>query len=159
MPDWLSHILIGLILSEALGIKKKSLVVLGSLLPDFIVKFYLFSYFIHIPPYILNFTSTFHTIFMGFIITAFIAPLFVYDIKKTYLYLNLGYATHIIFDSMTRHFIGGEMLLFPFTDKMFSFGVFWANEYYYVLIPAIIIYLGIMLFKKINSGKRMPASN
>ena len=45
MPDWLSHIIIGLIFAELFNINKKGLVVLGSLLPDFIVK-------INLPPFL-----------------------------------------------------------------------------------------------------------
>ena len=38
MPDLMSHLLIGLIIAELFNVKKKSLVLLGTLVPDLLPK-------------------------------------------------------------------------------------------------------------------------
>ena len=84
MPDWLSHILIGLIIAELLNINKKGLIVLGSLLPDFFAKFYLLSFFFPVPDSLLFISKLYHSPIIGLVLPALIVPLFNYDWKKTY---------------------------------------------------------------------------
>jgi len=139
MPDWLSHILIGLVFAELLNIDKKSLVVLGSLLPDFIAKIYLFSLFFPVNDILLFVTTLYHSPIMGLIIPGLVAPLFRYNRKKTYIYVMLGFMLHIIADSFTTGFNGGVML-YPFSHSFFSFNVFWANEFWIILVGSIIAY-------------------
>jgi len=49
MPDWISHILIALIIVELFNLKLKSLVLLGSILPDFFFKISTLGLFFNIP--------------------------------------------------------------------------------------------------------------
>ena len=49
MPDLITHVLIGLIICELFNIRRKSLVILGSVLPDLVLKISLLSFFIDFP--------------------------------------------------------------------------------------------------------------
>ena len=49
MPDLITHIIVGLILAKLLRVKKKSLVLLGAILPDMIYKLSLLGLFFDIP--------------------------------------------------------------------------------------------------------------
>lgn len=71
MPDWLSHILIGLIAAEVFNIDKKGLVTLGSLLPDFAVKVYLLSFFFPVNGNILFVSSLYHSQSWGLLFRGF----------------------------------------------------------------------------------------
>src|SRR3989344_5938182 len=53
MPDWISHILIALIIVELFNLKLKSLVLLGSILPDFFFKISTLGLFFYIPTILL----------------------------------------------------------------------------------------------------------
>ena len=139
MPDWISHILIGLIVCGIFKIRKKGLVVLGSLLPDFIVKINLLSAFFHVNDSLLFVTRLYHSPIMGFIIPALIAPLFKYDFKKTYFYIFLGFMLHLFADSFTRHYNDG-VLLYPLSRSFFSFNLFWPEQYWLVLFGTIFAY-------------------
>jgi len=77
MPDWMSHLIIGLILAELFNVRKKSLVVLGAFMPDLIAKLDLVLFYFNIKTFA-SF-SYFHTPLMCFLISILIAPLFRYD--------------------------------------------------------------------------------
>lgn len=146
MPDWLSHILIGLIAAEILNIDKKSLVVLGSLIPDFIVKINLLPAFFHVNDNLLFVTRLYHSPVMGLIIPALIVPLFKYNWKKTYLFVTLGFMLHLFADSFTKHFNDG-ILLYPFSTGFFSFNVFWPEQYWIATLISLAAYILIKLVK------------
>lgn len=151
MPDWISHIIIGLIFAELFKIDKKGLVVLGSLLPDFIVKISILSFFFHINSNFLFITALYHSPVMGLIIPGLIVPLFKYNWKKTYFYVTSGYMLHIFADSFTRYYING-ILFFPFSYDLFSFGILWAEQYWVVAIISILAYVAIRLYKNFYKG-------
>ncbi len=127
MPDWISHVLIALIIAELFNIKKKSLLVLGSLLPDFITKVYLLNYFVHLPlvfdtvPFLLHFYLP--AVMVG-MLTAFIL-------------IPLGTILHLTVDFTTRHF---------FNDEWYK--IFWEDEYWKVLVLVVIVYLLIVMLKQ-----------
>lgn len=146
MPDWISHIIIGLIFAEIFNIEKKGLVVLGSLLPDFVVKIYILSFFFHVNDNLLFVSKLYHAPIMGLIIPALLVPLFEYGWKKTYLYVMAGFMLHIFADSFTRHYSDG-ILLYPFSNSFFSFNVFWAEQYWIIMVASILAYLLIKLYK------------
>lgn len=146
MPDWITHILIGLIVAELFNIKKKSLVVLGSLLPDFISKIYLLSFFFPLNDKLLFVTTLYHSPIMGLVIPGIITLLFKYDWKQTYFYIMIGFMLHLFADSFTGGYDGG-VLLYPFSYGFFSFNIFWANQFWMILIGAIVVYSVIKLVK------------
>lgn len=153
MPDWVSHILIGLIFVELFNIDKKGLVVLGSLLPDFVVKIYLLSFFFPVNETLLFVSALYHSPIMGLIIPGLLVPFFKYDWKKTYIFITLGFMLHLLADSFTGGY-GNGILLYPFSYGFFSFNVFWANQYWIILIGSIIAYAIIKFIKnKISENK------
>lgn len=151
MPDWISHILIGLIIAELFNVEKKSLVLLGSLLPDLVVKVYLLSFFVPVNDTLIFVTSLYHSPIMGFVIPGLITPLFKYDWKKTYLYLVVGFMFHLLADGLTGGYNSG-ILIYPFSHGFFSFNIFLANQYWIILILSLAIYIVIKLVK-INAQK------
>ena len=154
MPDWLTHILIALIISGLLGVKKKSLVVLGALLPDLIVKSSLLGFFVHLPNTFNYMIGAFHTPIMSFLLSMAIAPLFKFDYLKTLLLINIGLVSHISADLLMRHFDGGQMLFYPFSFKPYTLNVLWAEKYYLVLVPALVLYLLIKYYRHLQIPQR-----
>ena len=146
MPDWLSHILIGLIFAELFNIDKKGLVLLGSLLPDFLVKINLLPLFFHVNENLIFVTRLYHSPVMGLIIPAVIAPLFRYHWKKTYLFVMLGFMLHLFADSFTKHYSDG-ILLYPFSHGFFSFNVFWPEQYWIIMVGSLVAYIAIKIVK------------
>ncbi|MBS3096152.1 metal-dependent hydrolase [Candidatus Woesearchaeota archaeon] len=146
MPDWLSHIIIGLLVAEVFNIDKKGLVVLGSLLPDFVVKINLLPAFFHVNDNLLFVTRLYHSPVMGLIIPAIIAPLFKYDWRRTYIYIMLGFMLHLFADSFTRHYYDG-ILLYPISNGFFSFNVLWPEQYWIILIVSLVAYALVKLIK------------
>ena len=146
MPDWLSHIIIGLIFAELFNINKKGLVVLGSLLPDFIVKINLLPAFFHVNGSLIFIAWLYHSPVMGIIIPGLIAPLFKYNWRKTYLFIALGFMLHLVADSFTKHYNDG-ILLSPFSNGFFSFDVFWPEQYWVITIASLAVYSIIKLVK------------
>ena len=146
MPDLLSHLIIGLILAELFNIKKKSLVVLGAIVPDLLSKFHLIYLYFGLPPYI-SFVS-FHTPFMAFLLSILIAPLFRYDKLKTILFFNLGSMSHFLSDLTIKHFtITGTRLFFPISNQNYTLNLIWPEQSIYVLIASLFIYVVIKIFK------------
>ena len=146
MPDWISHILIGLIFAEIFSIRKKGLVVFGSLLPDFAVKVHLFGAFFHVSDKLAFVTQLYHSPVMGLIIPGLAVPFFRYDWKKTYLFITSGFMLHLFADSFTRLYHDG-ILLYPFSYGYFSFGLLWPEQYWIVIIAYLAVYVLIKLAK------------
>jgi hypothetical protein len=149
MPDWISHILIGLIFAELFNIKKKGLVVLGSLLPDFLAKIYLLSFFAPINDNLLFVTHLYHSPLMAFIIPGLLTPLFRYNWKETYFLTASGFLLHIMADGLGKYFTDSTegILLYPFSYKFFSLNLLWPEQYWIVLIASLAVYLLIRFVK------------
>lgn len=154
MPDWLSHILIGLTVAELFNIDKKGLVVLGSLLPDFIVKVNLLSAFFHVSDNLLFVARLYHSPVMGLIIPALIVPLFKYDWKKAYIFIALGFMLHLFADSFTRQYYNG-LLLYPLSTGFFSFHVFWPEQYWIIMVSSLAAY-ALVKFIKYQFSSKIP---
>ena len=152
MPDWLSHIIIGLLVAEIFNIDRKGLVVLGSLLPDFVVKINLLSAFFHVNDKLLFATRLYHSPVMGLIIPALVVPLFKYDWRKTYIFIVLGFMLHLFADSFTKHYSDG-ILLYPLSHGFFSFNVFWPEQYWMVTLSSLIAYALVKFIKYKFSSK------
>ena len=152
MPDWMSHLVVALILSEIFNIKKKSLVIFGVLLPDILSKGYLLLFYLDIPNSI-SFIS-FHTPFMAFLMSILIVPFFRYNKVKTVLYFNIGCLSHFVIDMLNKHFTNiGTRIFYPLSNKNYSLGMVWPDDFLLFLIPSIIIYLSILIFKKYSKNK------
>lgn len=158
MPDWVSHILIGLIICEVYDINKKSLVLLGTLLPDFIGRIYLVGLILSLPPgiqdYIIWFGMPGHTLIGMFLLALAATPLFNYDFKKTLQLISIGLTSHILADLTTKHFMGGITIFFPFTAKNYTLNVLWQEQFYIVLISSALVLLLIKGVKRKGVKKR-----
>lgn len=149
MPDWLSHVLIALILCGLINIDKKSLVVLGTLLPDIVIKLGLLGIFISLPVFFYDFVSVFHTPIVVFLLSIIIAPIFRYNRLRTLILINFGSVQHFLADLTMKHFEGGIPLLFPFSSKLYSLNLIWPEESLFVLVWVFVIYLIILVHKRV----------
>lgn len=148
MPDWLSHMLIGLILAELFRVKKKSVVMLGAILPDLVVKISLIGLFIHLPAWFRYFVIHSHVPVICILMTLFIALVFRYDQVRILLWMNLGVLSHFISDLTMKHFTGGMLLFFPFTIKEYSLNLFWADYSLILVLPLLAVYLVLLYYNK-----------
>jgi len=144
MPDWISHILLGLIIAEISNTNKKSLVVLGSILPDIVLKTYTISLLTPIP---LNFLFWFfyplHTVAGIILLSLLITQLFKYDPKKAFMLIFAGALSHILLDMTTKPMVYNiqGLLLFPFSWKAYSLGLFYSEQYWIVAIILLFAYI------------------
>ena len=153
MPDWLTHVVIGLVIIEIFSIKKKSLILLGTILPDILPKIALLKMFIHLPVK-LTFFKSFHTPFIMFLGILIIAPIFRYNYKKVVLLLSTGALTHFITDAMLKSFIGGMNLFYPFSLGQFRINLIWPEKSYLILLPTLLFYFLIIIYKNHCKYKR-----
>ena len=156
MPDWLSHILLALIICEIFKIKKKSLVVLGALLPDFLLKLYILNIFTNMPNNLYWLLVPFHTPFSLIIMTFLIIPFFKYSWKKAYILIAIGWISHILLDLTIADFTKKYMLiLFPFSWEGYEINLIWQQQYYFILIPLFLVYI-ILLLRNRKKHKIKP---
>lgn len=149
MPEWLTHALLGLVVAEIFGIRKKSIVILGALLPDILVKLVLLRLFLPIPNIDYSILGSGHTPFVFLLFSILICPLFHYDYLKIIMWLNVGALSHFLADATLHHiFDGGVRLFYPLTTKMYTLSLIWPNDTYWLAIFLIFVYLGIIGFKK-----------
>ncbi len=141
MPDWLTHIVIALVFAEIFSVRKKSVVLLGAVLPDVLVKLTLLELFIPIPNWNYTFLSAFHVPLVLFLVILLLAPLFRYKYSAIVGWLSLGALTHFASDALLRHFQGGVALFYPFSLDKYSLNWVWPDQSYFILIPALIAYI------------------
>lgn len=154
MPDWVTHIVIALLFAEAFDVPKKSIVLFGAILPDIFPKLVLLRLFTPLPLGDLGFLKAFHTPFVLFLVIMLIALLFRYNYLKIVLWLSLGAVTHFFADSLLKHFTGGVNLLFPLSLEHYTLNLVWPNHSFIILIPTILVYFSLLIFKK-YSGRRL----
>lgn len=141
MPDWITHILSALIIAELLPIKRKSLLVLGVLLPDFLSKLYLLNMFIPLPLWLTARAFAFHTIIPLILASILTTFLFYKHQKEALILIPAGALLHLLLDATTKHY---------FYNPWWAF--FWADQYWIVMIILALTYLAIKLFKS-NTNK------
>ena len=160
MPDWIGHILIALILAEIFGIKRKSLAVVGAVLPDVLVKLELISIFLPVDKYALTWIfNPLHTPLGMILFSVLLLPLFRAEQVRVYTLLFIGWGSHLLADFVfNKHiFIGQNMLLFPFSWSNYEIGLVWPDQYYLILGPLVLIY-GIILIHKYYKSTRDSSS-
>lgn len=137
MPDWISHILVALIIGQLFSIRKKSLLVLGAILPDILGKSKLLNLFFDDIPFIVTMISGYgHMVFPSLLVAMFIALFFIYPYFKTFLIIAIGDISHFLADGTSKSFTYNGYL-----------PVLWHDQYYIFLISALLIYA---LLKKFN---------
>lgn len=171
MPDWLTHLVIGLILIEVVtlisvwntkdntkqknwGRGWKSLILFGTILPDILSKLLLVEKWIPLPEGFSVLTA-FHSPFFLALFMLLIAPLFRLSYRIVVLALGLGTASHILSDLLLHHLdpASGIMLFYPFSFGRFSLGLIWPEQSYLIFIPLLVVYGGIILVKSIKKSK------
>ena len=152
MPDWFTHVLIGLIIAEVFSVRKKSLVLIGTIIPDILPKLVLLRLFIPIPSINYTVLKAFHTPFVIFIAILLIAPLFKYSYKKVVALMGAGALSHLLADAALRHFAGGVRLLYPISMRKYAFNFFWPNESFIIMVPLLIIYITIVAMHRKNAN-------
>jgi len=155
MPDWITHILIGLIIAEVFNIKRKSLVVIGSILPDILVKLELVSVLTPVDKYAITWLfNPLHTPIGMILFSLLLVPLFNLGRYKIYFLLFIGWASHLLSDLINKHvLLGQNLLLFPFSWKNFELGLIWPDEYYILLLPLALTYCVILIHKYYKNTK------
>lgn len=138
MPDWLTHVMFGLLLCEVFRIKYKSLVLIGSLLPD-------------IPrllPHLFGETYSsywslqpLHTPIGAILLSISVSSLFN---KKAIVPLLLGVSSHFLLDLTIWRLGGGLLVFFPFSWKGYSLDLLWPEQFY---IPLFFSLLFLFIYK------------
>lgn len=145
MPDWLSHLVVGLIIAELFNVRKKSLVLLGALLPDVLTKLSLAFFYMDAAK---NFTlSSFHTPVMCFLIAIAITPLFKYNRLKVFYLVSIGVISHFLADLTLKHLTGGMRLFFPFSSNTYILNWMWPEQSFYFILVSLAVYLFILIYK------------
>ncbi|MBS3122416.1 metal-dependent hydrolase [Candidatus Woesearchaeota archaeon] len=156
MPDLITHVLIGLIICELFNIRRKSLVILGSVLPDLVLKISLLSFFIDFPMKEIKWLLIpFHTPVGLILLTIIIILFFRGEYILNFLLISLGWALHLAADLTNKEvFINQMLLLYPISWKSYELNIFWSNQYWYLMIISLAIYLLIIFIKRILRRKK-----
>lgn len=154
MADWLTHILIGLIVIGVLGLRyalvkeQRVLVLVGSILPDLGNFTMLMG---ELGAKLSPFFEAVHTP-LGFL---FLAGVLSYGFKREwaktgFLLILLGGLLHIAADLLIVSLDGKVMLLFPFSLEKFSLNVFRQGEFVYlgvVFLLAMVVFISVRLYR------------
>ena len=148
MPDWTTHVIAGWITGKATKMNV-ALVVIGSLLPD-LVKIQLI--FIKLKVNTHGFFDPLHTPVGTLLVALLIATLFP-AVKKAFLFLVAGAATHYFLDFFLEHVTGGMKLLFPFSWEEYQIHLIPSDNYWVTVVALIIGTIFYLIFKKDGKGK------
>lgn len=146
MSDWITHLGTTYFVARLLSIKDLRLILLGAILPDIPTILIVLGSILDVDaPWILPCFESFHTPFMLFLVITAISLLNV-NFKRCFLLIAFGSLLHILLDLFQTEF-GGELLLYPFSFKQYSFNLFWTESIIGVsLIVLSTILLVIALF-------------
>lgn len=157
MPEWGTHVIVGLLLAEIFKVKKKSVVLVGAILPDIFVKLTLMRLFIPIPNLDYSMLGAFHVPFVFFLSSLLLAPLFHERYASIVLWLNLGAASHFLTDALLRHLAeGGVRLLYPLSLDYYTLSLFWPEQSYWLGILAAPLYGILIALKKYRLKRAIP---
>ena len=155
MPDWISHIFIGLTICELFNVKKKSLVLIGTLLPDLLIKMHLLELIIPVKGNKIYWAMLpYHSPAGAVLITLLIVQLFKFNRLKAFLLVTVGWVSHLVADLTNKHMLEGGMRLFlPLSWKYMEFGITWAEQYYINMGVTALIYLIVVIIKNVLIAK------
>ncbi len=152
MPDLLSHLLFGLIACELANPKKKGLILLGTVFPDLITKIFLFGFIVNLPKELASALALFHS-FIPLFLVVILVGLFFKDYFSAIYLIGVGALSHILLDVLNTHYIVGIRLFLPFSWRYFRIDGFWPDQYIWILIPFLIVYIFIRVYKRLKTGK------
>jgi len=147
MPDWITHVAAAYFLAYGLKAEKKSLVVLGGLLPDLITKFTVFFRYVLPPDKLVGF-DIFHTPLVALLVAITIAPVFSFDYRKSVALISAGIASHFLLDSLQGPV--GYMVLWPFSWESYTLGIIWSENLTPLAVTLLIV--GIIIIRKIKKN-------
>ncbi len=132
MPDLFTHITSALVFSESLSIKRRSILLLGSILPD--AKVFLYPVVISISGLsdATAFIIPIHSPAGSLLLACFISSLFAgKEFKGVFTLLTAGVAIHFLLDAMMYPLSGIEhyLLLFPFSWSIAGVNLPWLTDY------------------------------
>jgi len=149
IPDWLTHSLIGWITSKPTKLDA-GLLVIGSLIPDISKISLVFSLFNKNYAYFLN---PIHTP-IGALLIAVLFALFFHNIKKAFIPLIIGIATHFILDLFLLNVSGGMPFVFPFSWDEWQLNLIRSDDYSMTILAvlaALVIYIIYFYYEKRKS--------
>ena len=136
MPDWISHLLFGLIICHLFGIKKRSLVLLGSILPDLVGKIKMLNYLSPgSPDWVIPLSNFWHTPLPSIISALLVALFFSYPYLEAAILIILGDISHLLADGATKSFLFDGYL-----------PLLWADQYYIAILVLGITYILLLYF-------------
>jgi membrane-bound metal-dependent hydrolase YbcI (DUF457 family) len=152
MPDLLTHIMAGYMVSDIRGYDK-ALFLLGSVLPDAKITYRLFEPFMS-DQMSYSFFYVFDTPIV-FLPLALMLSVFFNDRIEAFKCFSLAVLLHLALDSLQYKFGGGVPLLYPLSFQRFSLGLFWQDQYYLVVL-AFLILISLVGIRKIRDGSDGP---
>ncbi|MEE8403207.1 MAG: hypothetical protein V3R93_05595 [Candidatus Hydrothermarchaeaceae archaeon] len=128
MPDWISHLLIGYIAINLMGIKNRKVVYIGTLLPDVFKIYTPISQIFGIESeLILNFFAPPHTVF-GVLLTGLFISSFFGEWRRAYALVLLGAFSHLAADSLLYPWGSDMWSLYPLWIGDLGTGIFWSGS-------------------------------
>jgi len=148
MPDWITHVIVGLILCEIFDLKPRSLVLLGSVLPDIILKIDLLRLLIHHDFEMYWYLIPGHSPIGVLLFALFIAMFFRMNQYKFIYLVSIGFMSHFLLDLMNKHYlVGQQLLLFPFSWKYLELGIMWYEYFWIGILVSGILYIMVKITK------------
>lgn len=127
MPDWITHISVAFLIT--LGIKEnRSLVILGSVLPDAVKFSFFLSFLSSFNPFVV-----FHTALGTLLFAALLSTFFDTAWKRGFSLILLGSASHLLLDSLHGPYGDYYWFLWPIWTGYTNFGFIWHDSY----LPAL----------------------
>ena len=143
MPDELTHVLIPLMMAWGMKLENPSLLVFGGILPDILAKTVSLGGFIYLGSDTTKFLFFGHTIPAIIIASLFFSGLFALPYMRTALTIFYGAVIHLLLDGIQHTFVSHT-----------SYAFIWPEQYYLILIPTIILFCLIFLWRKKNAHKQ-----
>ncbi len=149
MPDLFSHIMLALIICEFAKVKKKSLVIIGAVIPDVLSKWASLISIYNLNVSILyKLLFPFHMPLGSFIVLSIAMLVFDYNYKSSIKLGSIGLASHFFMDVLQVNTNFGETLLFfPLSWHNYSIGLVQIYHWYYLAAILLVAYLVLVLFK------------
>ncbi len=147
MPDWIVHIAIALLIAAVFKINNWKFILIGSILPDFprvLLIMLNFLGFNEINSFLI--LEPLHTPLINILESLAIALIFTNPLQN-FLKVLLGVSTHLFSDYLQFAGKFGHLLLYPFSYKQFSLGLFYGGNVIISIFGAIILITSIYFLR------------
>lgn len=126
MPEWITHVALAFALASAAGVRKKSLALVGAILPDVLSKIAFPAAFLVGTEAADSVFGIGHTPIVSLLASIVIASLLPGKLSNSLKLLSLGWASHFALDALQGPF--GQQLLWPFSNQQFGFFLWWSDS-------------------------------